>query len=249
MRMRAIVIFGLVFLGVGAVARADDKSAGKAIWNEGITRYDLGDFDGAIARFEEAYKTFPNPSILFNLGQAHRQKKEYERAVFYFHAYLRNKPDAPNRDVVEQLIKELDGLIAAQKKSSERPPTGVQTPSGVPAPRVAVADAPPRRWYEDKIGWAVGGAGVVAVGVGIGFIVHGAAQANDAGGTKDQSTADDLNQAAKRSKLIGGILVGAGAALAIAGAVKMVLYDRPGHEEPKVSFVVGPRWIGVAGRF
>src|SRR5262245_25208706 len=157
----------LCMLLVGAVARAEgpsegdkargpseaEKARGKAIWSEGITRYDLGDFDDAIRKFEEAYRSWPNPNILFNLGQANRQRKAYERAVFYFHAYLRNKPEAANRAVVEQLIKELDVLIAAQKASGERPPQDVQgpvatAPSTAPAAPSPPSPEPARSWYE-----------------------------------------------------------------------------------------------------
>jgi tetratricopeptide (TPR) repeat protein len=245
---RAVIVLTVLFVLAGAVARADetaDRARGKTVWSEGITRYDLGDFDEAVRKFEEAYTAYPNPNILFNLGQAYRQKKVYERSVFYFHAYLRNKPEAPNRDVVEQLIAELEGLIAAQKASSKKPPTEIQPPAPGPAPP---PPAPPRRWYEDRVGWAVAGGGAVALGVGVGFLIRAGGLSSDAGSAVDQDAARGLVDSARRAQIVGATLAGIGAAAIVAGAVKMALYERPGGE-PRVAIAVGPRWLGLAGKW
>src|SRR5262249_42453327 len=98
--MKALVVLVLL---CGAVAHADEERW-KVIWNEGVTLYNLGEFADAIKKFEDAYRINPNPNILFNLGQAHRQKKDYEQAIFNFRAYLRLKLTATNRDVVLELI-------------------------------------------------------------------------------------------------------------------------------------------------
>jgi tetratricopeptide (TPR) repeat protein len=84
-----------------------------ALWLEGAARYDLAKFDEAIDLFTKAYEVYPFAEVLFNLGLAHRQKKSYERAIFHFRSYLRNKPDATNRAEVERLIAELEQLAAA----------------------------------------------------------------------------------------------------------------------------------------
>jgi tetratricopeptide (TPR) repeat protein len=243
--MRAVLVLVLL---LGAVAHADEepeKARGKAIWNEGVTLYNLGEFDEAIKKFEDAYRVYANPNILFNLGQAHRQKKDYDAAIFNFRAYLRLKPQATNRGVVEELITELEGLIAAQQQSGQKPPVNVEQPPP-PAPPPA-PPVEPRRWYEDQIGWGLAGVGLVAAGVGVALLVHGGSQASDAQATTDQQQAIDLNESARSSRRIGGIVAGVGAALIAGGVVKMVLYERDGG--PRVAVAVAPGGIGLAGRF
>jgi len=237
--VKALIV---VVLLLGAVAHADEeqeKQRGKAIWNEGNTLYNLGEFAEAIKKYEEAYRINPNPNILYNLGQAHRQKKDYEAAIFNFRAYLRLKPNAPNQTVVLDLIKELEELVDKQKTSEQKPPVNVETPPP-PAP-------PPleeRRWYEDKIGWGVVGVGLVAAGVGVVFLARASSQSSDAQTTMDQQQAIDLNDSARSSRTIGGVLAGAGAAIVVGGVVKMVLYDRAGTRVAAV-----PGGFVVAGRF
>src|SRR5215468_2880498 len=86
--------------GIASVSHAEensDEKRGYALWRAGVRQYDLGDFDGAIQKYEDAYRLVSNPDILFNLGQAYRQKKDYERSVHFFRSYLRNKPNASNQ--------------------------------------------------------------------------------------------------------------------------------------------------------
>lgn len=254
--MRRLTALVCIAAAAPSLARADeaaDKARGKAVWREGVKDYDLGDFDAAIKKFEAAYQIFPNPDILFNLGQAHRKTKTYERAIHYFRTFLRYKPNAPNRDVVEQLIAELDGLIAAQKASNERPPDTVHTPPPPPAAPSPAAPAPAPaqpaetpRWYQDTLGLTLAGAGLVALGVGTGFLIHSSGLSSDADGTRDEQTAQDLHDSAKTFQLAGGITVVAGAALLTGGIVKMVLHSR---SDSGVQVSLGVSGIGISGKF
>src|SRR5262249_27654546 len=92
-RQMKCVFFAVLM--VAAVARADET--GDKVWQEGMRLYEVGDWSAAVQKFEEAYRINPAPNILFNLGQAHRKLKDYEKALFYFRTYLRNKPAASNR--------------------------------------------------------------------------------------------------------------------------------------------------------
>ena len=252
-RLTALVCIAAVAPSLARADEAADKARGKSVWRKGVKQYDLGDFDAAIKKFEEAYQIFPNPDILFNLGQAHRKTKSYERAIHYFRTFLRYKPSAPNRDVVEQLIAELEGLIAAQKASNERPPDTVHTPppSAPPAPVAPspVAPAAPveaPRWYQDPLGWTLAGAGLVAVGLGTAFLIHSGGLSSDAETNRDEQMAQDLHDSAKTYQLAGGITLVAGAALVTGGIVKMLLHSRSGST---VQVSVSPATIGISGKF
>ncbi|MHB8419356.1 MAG: tetratricopeptide repeat protein [Myxococcales bacterium] len=96
---------------------------------QSITDYNVGDFASALREATSAYKLDPRPALLFNLGQVHRALHNWERAEFFFRGYLRERPQAPNRAAVEQLIAEMQ----AKQKESPRP---------APAPTIAVTPLP-----------------------------------------------------------------------------------------------------------
>src|SRR5687767_11122360 len=106
MRMRPVIAISflvLTMVGAAAKPKADDKAKAdaKARAEKGNTHYKLGRFDDALAEYSAAYEIYPAPGLLFNIGQCHKNLKHYERAVFFFEGYLREKPNAPNRALVE----------------------------------------------------------------------------------------------------------------------------------------------------
>jgi tetratricopeptide (TPR) repeat protein len=255
--VRVALLACLLALGAGTPeARADDrKERALALWKEGVARYDLGRFDQAIDLFEKAYEVHPYPEILFNLGQAHRQKKGYERAIFFFRAYLRNKPRAENRQEVAELIAEMEQLLEAQRSAGERPPEGVEDPPrGAVAPAAAVTPAPqppppeppPARGDGLEWGLTVGG-GVVAAG-GVGALLHGAGLRRDADRALDQSDAEALRGRADLWQIGGVVGVAAGAGLAIAGVLRFGSGDRPAAGASARLELEG-NWVFLRGEF
>jgi tetratricopeptide (TPR) repeat protein len=77
--------------------------------------YKLGRFPQALEEYSKAYELFGAPALLFNLGQCHRELKNYERATFFFEGYLRERPNAKNRALVEELLAESRRLLEAQE--------------------------------------------------------------------------------------------------------------------------------------
>lgn len=109
----------------------DDKRAqAKALYEKGLTHYNLGEFDEAISAFRAAYAISSAPGLLFNIAQSFRLKKDYENAAYFYTTYLRLKPDAPNRADVEARIKDVTDLLEKQKKQESAPPVGTVTPDG-----------------------------------------------------------------------------------------------------------------------
>ncbi|HUT99998.1 MAG TPA: tetratricopeptide repeat protein [Myxococcota bacterium] len=100
-----------------ANAQAGDKKAeARMHFKQAQLAYKLGKFDDALGEYTKAYKLLPLPAFLFNIGQCQRQLKNYGRAIFFFKGYLREKPDAKNRALVGDLIKE----CLAEKKAKEK---------------------------------------------------------------------------------------------------------------------------------
>lgn len=103
-------------------ARADDDNtrAAKRHYAKGDKLFALGKFEQALVEFEAAYQAKPLPKLLFNIGQAHRNLDHYDQAIFAFRKYLRELPDADNRDAVEKLIDDLEAKRAAEAEREQR---------------------------------------------------------------------------------------------------------------------------------
>jgi len=74
--------------------------------------------------YKEAYRLFPDPVFLFNVGQCERQLGNPEEAIRFYRSYLRNKPKAPNRQEVVRRIDEMQTAIDAKKSAPDKPPAG-----------------------------------------------------------------------------------------------------------------------------
>jgi hypothetical protein len=131
----------------------------RELFKEGSQLYDQDDFDGAIVRFQEAYRLSSLPALLFNIAQAYRLKGpgHCASALQYYQRYLRDEPTASNRQEIEELIEEMQ-VCAARAPDPPR----VTVPP--PAPPDAVpAEATRARWPR----W-VAIAGGCTLGLGLG---------------------------------------------------------------------------------
>ncbi len=108
--------------------------------------YDLGEFEKAAEEYILVYRLRPLPALLFNIAQSYRQGGQYEKARQFYKAYLREANDTKNKSAIEKAIREIEELLAKEKRAREVPPKGVaQTPSvsGGAGPSVASVPAPP----------------------------------------------------------------------------------------------------------
>jgi hypothetical protein len=180
--MRLTVLIALVLLA--PFARAEDKNAARAAYAEGRRHYDLNEFTPALEAFKRAYVAFEDPVFLFNIAQCHRQLGHREDAIKFYRSYLRNQPDAANRDEVNATIAKLESEIADQKqretqaaaaaKAAAPPPmTTAATPVPPTASTTLVATPSPapqhtpvyRKWWL----WTI--VGVVAAGAATGIAI------------------------------------------------------------------------------
>ena len=99
----------------------DQNAAARQAYNDGEAAYNLGHYEDALAKYEEAYKLSRLPGLLFNLAQAHRRIFEEKgglehirKARELYRAYLREVPISPNGKLVESLLKEADEKYAGE---------------------------------------------------------------------------------------------------------------------------------------
>jgi hypothetical protein len=77
--------------------------------------YNLGHWHEAADGFAEAYRMTGDPILLFDRAQALRQGGRLGEAITAYRAYLREKPDAPNRTEVEQRIHSLEQQLQSER--------------------------------------------------------------------------------------------------------------------------------------
>ena len=241
--------------GAPAVSAQDEA---RELYKKGMTHYELGQFDDAIAAFKRAYELTSAPGLLFNLAQVYRMKKDAEQALYFYKTYLRLIPDASNRADVEALIAEnqklVDDAAAERQRAAEAQAAtaaAAATPPAVTPPTVAPPTPARRRPWRIEL-WTGVGSAALGVGALATAIALGARSSSDANqissanaqgdvpwdAQQQQRYRDGQNSAtaATATYIVGGVLTAAGAALIALG-----LHDRSRAR----SFAVAPAPHGV----
>lgn len=171
---------------MAGAAFGNGKADARAAFKRATQHFNLGEYGEALEQFKEAYRSFEDPTLLFNIAQCNRMLGNKTEALRGYRVFLRELPDTPNRAEVEALIASLDQAIRDDQVATNRPPTGTIVPSDAaatptgpppsetrpPPPPPLAASSPPtarsrkpiyRRW------WLWTAVGVVAVGVGVGL--------------------------------------------------------------------------------
>ena len=200
---------------------ATDSPDVAAIVTEASAAFDAGDFDGAIAAFERAYATKPDPRFLYNIGRIHEEAGQLDQAVVYYRRFVAEPGvELEQRDRASQRIEVLTRIRPSLEPTS--PP--------VPPPRVSAPEAPPQR---DDARAGPNAPGRAMRNTGIGLLAGGAAMlvASALTGTFARSTESELqredNPVRRRDLVDRGqslalttdIVMSLGAALAIVGTV------------------------------
>jgi tetratricopeptide (TPR) repeat protein len=151
-------------LAATAHADPDPKQAqAQELYVEGSKHYNLREYREAIEAFKRAYALFPEPTFLFNIGQAHRLLNDCESAAVFYRNYVRAAPDGKDRANAEQLAGEMESCAAEQKRAREDDLRR--------QPAVAAAAPEPRNRGLRIAGIVMAGVGAAAVGAGAVFSV------------------------------------------------------------------------------
>jgi tetratricopeptide (TPR) repeat protein len=197
MKLRALVVLvpSLVLLAPHS-ARADDAlDEARTLYNKATVEYNVGRFQQALELYTKAYERMPRPALLFNIGQCHRLLGHYDQALFFYSGYLREKPEASNRSVVEQHMAEAKQALEqqgaaqaeAQRSAARQSAVSPAQPAHAsePAPSAAAPPQPvaiPPQHSSPVlriIGLSTAGAGVVLLGTGVALWVHANSVSNE----------------------------------------------------------------------
>jgi tetratricopeptide (TPR) repeat protein len=243
-------------------APAAQLAQAKALTAQAELDYKVGHFQQSLDEYTQAYELVPTPALLFNIGQCHRLLKNYERAIFFFRGYLRDKPDAPNRTVVDGLVADSQRLLeeeqAQAKKEAEERDAGVERQRAEEQSRAEdeararqqVATGPPPQPKSPVIriaGIAVAGAGIITIGTGIAFGLKSRSASNDIAQVSNQMgtwTAADasLYASGQHDATVATALYIAGAVAVAAGGV-LTIFGWPSKSSdaaPTAAFAPAP---------
>lgn len=124
MGLRLCLIFMLSFAfglsGLVAHAQSDEsRDRARTLFQQGVSRFEAGDFSAALASFEAAYEIAPHPSVRVNMANCLEQLGRYSEAIENYESYLNETPSlrpaqrADMAKAVERLSRHL-GTIDVQ---------------------------------------------------------------------------------------------------------------------------------------
>ena len=149
MRSVAAALTIAMALPLGVRAQESDEAKKEELRShvaKAKVHYDLGEYKEAADEYIIVYRLKPIPALLFNIAQAYRQGGMYEKARQFYRSYLRESSDAKNKPMIEQAIRDMDDLLAKEKRAREAAPTGVkEAPEAslpIPGSKVAQEKAP-----------------------------------------------------------------------------------------------------------
>lgn len=106
-----------------APAAATNEEQAQALYESGVRHYNVAEYDEAIADYKAAYKLYPEPTFLYNIAVAYRMKGDCQQALVFYRTYLRNEPNPPNKDKIDQRVAEMEECVK-KKGGTVTPPDG-----------------------------------------------------------------------------------------------------------------------------
>lgn len=250
-------------------ARAKDRQAASALVTKANARADVGDHDGAIELYRQAYEIAPNPALLTNIGAQLIEAGKFEDALHYFCKYLDMAPTGINVSFARSKARAMqirlgnkavddDNVCAPPPRPEPAPQDRIeprQPALDVQPPLAVVHDDPiePRRNAAlSYAGIATGAAGLAALGVGVWTGIK-AQQISDQisnhpMGAQWETEIKSIEARGQRYEYIQiGALIGSGALLATS-AVLFVRW-RASDDRPAVGIAPTRNGVAVFGRF
>jgi tetratricopeptide (TPR) repeat protein len=112
----------------------EQKQKATAAFQAGQEAEKAGNFDDAIAKYEEAFATYPDPVLQLILGEAHRKKgdqamagqgydqavPEFEKARAAYEKYLELAPSGKEAEAARNRIQVVDASLANAKQAAAK---------------------------------------------------------------------------------------------------------------------------------
>jgi tetratricopeptide (TPR) repeat protein len=248
-----------IMLATARIANADDPLAkptsteAQGRLTTGNRLYRMREFEKAIDEYKAGSLKEDAPVFLYNLAQCYRQLGRYEDAIWHYERFLdRAKPTGQVKDAIDGFLRQMKDELAQRAKTEL--PTDV-APS---TPEVQEQKAPPQqvtvrpsssRWYSDRVGWVIAGAGVTAGIVSGVLLLQASDLRDDADSATTATEAMSLrDKADRRSTIAVGFAIG-GAALLIVGGIKLALHSDDVGQRTSLRLGISANGAYVVGSF
>jgi tetratricopeptide (TPR) repeat protein len=199
-----------------------DEDAAKAHFLAGSAYYEQANYSDAVKEFIEAHRLSKRPDLLYNISVCYERLGRWDDAIASLQQYLTERPEAPDRAVIESRVANYQQRRDQEKARATAPPP----PPTAPPPTVAPA---PRRHVAS---WIVGGigAGLLRAARGTGVTAH--ITYNDlftmCGGTvcgTDQTLRDEASFG-RALTISTDVLLGVGGATLLTGVILFIVEAR-----------------------
>jgi tetratricopeptide (TPR) repeat protein len=240
----------------GAEPASEAKTRALELFDESKVHFDQGEFEQAASLLEQAYETFPEPVLLYNLARAEQEAGNIDKAIAAYERYLAAAPGVSDRAGIQRRIARLREQLRGDQGAS-----GTAMPSSPPAQEAKGPVPPPARSPSPNDGghsrtivpWVIAGAGLATLtgGVVLGLWANqsheNAEQEPDASTAYDeQRQAENLAAAANVAFVAGGVLAAVGIGWEI-----VVLTSRPSPTASKTrtKLRLAPQAVWLVGEF
>lgn len=242
----ALIVIAVSLTGLAGGAFADDgdnlsseERAEKveSLAAKGAEAYQAGDYDEAIALFEEAHDLEPVPNLLYNIAKSYEKKEEYNKAVDYYREFaISPDVDSDARATAIERIESLRQIADLKQEEVDRTRQAAKQAEAGQEPTAAEGLGDSRETSGTSSDgasgstahWWVLGAGAALLGTGTAF---GLAASSSAGAVQDANTFDERQAARERGPTQAALADGFLGAGLVVGAVGLYLSLSNGKTE------------------
>lgn len=123
--MKTLVLVLFISL-LACPVRAQETDA-RALFSLASTAYEEGRFGDCISYLRQAHERDPRPALLLNIGRCASAAGYRQEATAAYVQYLLERPDAEDRDAVEEQVRALQGVPTEESSEAENPTTASPT--------------------------------------------------------------------------------------------------------------------------
>jgi hypothetical protein len=216
--------------------------------------YSHGDYREALTLYDESYRTYPTPEVLFNIANIYDRKIGDEKLAIEFYSRHNQSPDA-TPDLVARAQARIKALESAEQ--SRRADARAPLPSTAPVRDKSARGKGDAGGAFRGAGVLTGSLGIVGVGIGAGFglsasSLHAKAQDNGCSGKHCATqTGVDEEHSAWRAATVSTIAFVAGGILFTGGLMLVLLAPSSAEstapvQSVRIEPVVGSGAAGLA---
>ena len=143
-----------------------DEEAARRHFALGLTHYDAGEYQAALAEFDVVKRFRDSPALDYNIARCYDRLERYQEAVAAYERYVTQKPDASDAAEIREPDRHAANAAGAatrrRRRLSRRPPTPTPAPAIVapaPTPVDEGVRARPLRRYAAPIAIGAGARG------------------------------------------------------------------------------------------